>query len=94
MKMKRLKPYDKRGHPIAIGDWVRLVEMPPNVPQTMMEETISIFQRAIGLTFRIEGFGRYGHVELNLSKKVEKGHDIWVEPCYTQRTRRNASKQA
>lgn len=92
--MKRLKPYDKRGRPIEVGDWVRLVEMPPDVPRTMPKETINIFERAIGLTFRVDGFGRYGHAELNLSKKVEKDHFIWVEPCHIQITRRKKIKKA
>jgi len=29
-----------------------------------------VFRRALGLTFRVESFGRYGYVELDLTKKV------------------------
>lgn len=79
MTVEKLKPLDNRGRRIAKGDWVRLVEIPPSVLQGP-EETRSVFEQALGKTFKIEGFDEYGHAELDLSKKVAKLNWIWVEP--------------
>jgi hypothetical protein len=51
------------------------------------------FRKALGLTFRIEAFNRYGLAELDLSRKVAKLETIWVEPEFLRRTRR-ASRRA
>lgn len=77
----KLSPQDKRGQRIHIGDWVRLVEIPPGVTE-MPRETSSVFRRALGQTFKIEAFDEYGHAELDVSRKVAKNNWIWVEPEY------------
>ncbi|MGE0882890.1 MAG: hypothetical protein AB7P14_05060 [Blastocatellales bacterium] len=82
-----LEPIDKLGRPIEVGDWVRLVEVPPSVA-TMPQETRDIFRRALGKTFKIYEFDEWGMAWLNLSKKVERSHTIGVEPAYLLLTRR------
>ncbi len=78
---------DKIGRPIQAGDWVRLVEIPALVTASE-PDTYRIFQLALGKTFRIEQFDEFGHAELNVSRKVEKYHWIWVEPECLLRSRR------
>ena len=87
MFLESLAPYDQAGNVIEVGDWVRVVQVPPGVAEAP-RETRSVFRRAVGKTFRVEGFNDYGLAELNLSKKVAKGHIIWVEPTYLSRSRR------
>lgn len=70
---------DRLGRPIRRGDWVRLVALPAPVASAP-PETRRVARAALGRTFRVEGFGRYGHVELDLTQKVARFHTIWVEP--------------
>ncbi len=80
---------DKSGRPIQAGDWVRLVEIPAQVTPSE-PDTYRIFQLALGKTFRIEQIDDFGHAELNVSRKVERYHWIWVEPeCLVRSRRRN-----
>ena len=60
------KPYDRTGKKITIGDWIRLVEIPPGISK-MPEATQIVFEKALGKTFRIEAFNEYGLAELNLT---------------------------
>ena len=55
-----LPPVDGKGNSLQVGDWVRLVAIPPAVAATP-PETQALFRRALGQTFRIESFGPYGH---------------------------------
>lgn len=86
------EPIDKLGRPIEVGDWVRLVEIPPNV-RHMPADTIDVFRLSIGKTFKIYEFDEWGYAWLNLSKKVAQGHSIGVEPEFLQRTRRKPKHQ-
>ena len=76
-----LEPVDQIGRVIQVGEWVRLVIIPPDVGK-MPAETRSVFRRAVGKTFMVEDFNEYGLAELDLSKKVERYNTIWVEPEY------------
>jgi hypothetical protein len=82
----RSRAVDELGRPLHVGDWVRLVALPPKQGH-WPPATRRVFRRALGLTFRIEGFGRYGHAELDLSRKVARLETIWVEPWLLRRTR-------
>jgi hypothetical protein len=75
------KPFDKTNRKLCVGDWIRLVEIPPGI-EKMPEETQIVFEKALGKTFRIEDFNEYGCAELDLTKKVAKYNTIWVEPHY------------
>ena len=75
----KYKPYDKINKKICIGDWVRLVEIPP---EKMPEETQIVFEKALGKTFKVQDFNEYGCAELDLTKKVAKYNTIWVEPNF------------
>jgi hypothetical protein len=81
-----LQAVDALGRPLHVGDWVRLLALPPKRGH-WPAATRRVFRRALGLTFRIEGFGRYGHAELDLSRKVARLETIWVEPNLLRRTR-------
>jgi len=83
----RLKPFDQKGRRIRRGDWVRLVGIPA-VVRKHKGGTLRMFRAAEGRTFRVEGFGRYGHAELDLTKKVARFHTIWVEPDLLSLSRR------
>jgi hypothetical protein len=85
------EPIDDRGRPITVGDWVRLVTIPPDVA-TAPEETQAVFAAALGRTFRVEAFNEYGLAELDLTRKVARLNTIWVEPPYLRRTRRPARR--
>jgi hypothetical protein len=74
------KRLDCLGRPIRRGDWVRLVEIPRAVVTMGPPETRRVFRLARGKTFRVEGFGRHGHAELDVGRKVRRLETIWVEP--------------
>jgi len=82
-----LTPFDQLGREIQVGDWVRLVFIPPDIAN-MPAETRSVFRKALGKTFKIEEFNEYGLAELDLHKKLGEFHTIWVEPEYLIRFRR------
>jgi hypothetical protein len=72
-----------------VGDTVKLTGIPPQVDQDQRRfpETLDIFQKAVGRTFRVRGVDEYGHIELWLcydGSEDERGvsHSIWVEPDY------------
>jgi len=75
-----LRPIDRFGHEFSIGDRVRLVQLLTNIaalPRTMQR----LFHEALGRTFKVETFGKCGHAELHLSKKVVMlKTSMWVEP--------------
>jgi hypothetical protein len=64
----KLKRKDKLGRPIRIGDWVRLVEIPPSI-KDMPRNTRLVFRCALGKTFKIEGFNLYNLTKFDLTKK-------------------------
>ncbi len=66
--MQKLKPYDQSGLRIEKGNWIRLVEIPPDINK-MPKKPKDIFKKALGKTFKIESFDKYGHAGLNLTKK-------------------------
>ena len=61
----------------------------------MAEETRQIFRRCVGQTLRVDGFGDYGHLELNVmddgsqwdggrTKADGSFHRIWIEPEFVE----------
>lgn len=82
------EPVDARGIDLKVGDcvWVRVIAAPLSVI-SMPLETKSAFSRAVGSTFRVEGFGADGSVELDLFPKISLD-TIWLEPYRCVRFRR------
>lgn len=85
--MQPLAPIDCTGRALSVGDWVRLVAVPPSVANAP-RDTRRVFRLALKNTFRIESFNEFGLAELDLSRKVARLHFIWVEPEYLKRSRR------
>jgi hypothetical protein len=72
-----------------IGDRVRVVRVPRSVEQEMPSETVELFRRCVGQTFRIDGFDEYGHLELNVSDDGSQAPDyskntVWIEPEFVE----------
>lgn len=72
-----------------IGDQVKVTEIPPDLDDRAGIGTPEVFKRALGRTFRIEGFDRYGHAELQVTR-----HDtIWIEPEFLSLARVKGAKE-
>lgn len=72
-----------------VGDRVRVVRVPPLVEREMPPETVELFQRCLGQILRVDGFGKYGHLELNVRDDGSQaaGHrdqTIWIEPEFVE----------
>jgi AraC-like DNA-binding protein len=89
----KVPPVDVLGRKLRKGDWARLIALPSDLNKSPAHVR-RVFRRALGLTFRVDGFGRYGHVELDLTKKVAHLEFIWVEPNLLRRTRTRRAKGA
>lgn len=59
-----------------IGDFVKIIQIPNDLTDAANIRTPDVFKRALGKTFRIEGFNRYGHIELVVTRR----DTIWIEP--------------
>ena len=68
---------------IEVGTSVRVLATPDL--SSMPEGTKTAFQWAVGRTFQVAGFGRYGHLQLELGPELDAliggyMNDIWIEP--------------
>ena len=63
-----------------IGDMVRVIKIPPDLDDAAGIGTPDVFARALGKTFRVEGIGEYGHLELVVSQR----DSIWIEPEFVE----------
>jgi len=52
---------------IRKGDMVRVIGIPTNLRDRSGIGTPLVFESALGKTFRVEGIGEYGHLELVVS---------------------------
>ncbi|WP_416928876.1 hypothetical protein [Ottowia sp.] len=80
-----LKANDVKGRPLVVGDWVRVAVLPDIAALDRHAKRAFCF--ALGKTFRIDSFDRYGHAELDLSRKLGSFETIWVEPAFLSRSR-------
>lgn len=87
-----MKHVDRKGKAIRLGDFVRVVAIPPDVPQyenlPSAEEmqTQSVFDRCLGRAFRIEAFDEE-RVELlvgTVMKRRAYEHKIYLEPKFIE----------
>jgi hypothetical protein len=77
---------------MKIGDTVRLVAIPPNIPDGEELQTCALFDRCLGESFPIVGFETvdglpYQLVQLDVGRVVGKAdylETIFVEPEYLQ----------
>jgi|GEM_PF-2463250 len=86
-KIKRRVEAKKR-EKIKVGDKVRVLKVPPSVAKEMPAETRKLFRRCVGKVLRVDGFGRCGHLELNIhddgSQATPSAHTIWIEPEFVE----------
>jgi hypothetical protein len=55
----------------------------------MPAETVELFRRCVGQTFRVDGLGEYGHLELNVCDDGSQApdyskHTIWIESAFVE----------
>ena len=65
---------------IRKGDMVRVIGIPANLHDRAGIGTPRVFESALGKTFRVEGIGEYGHLEL----VVSRSDTIWIEPEFVE----------
>ncbi len=76
----RQDPLDRNKKPIAVGDSVKVVEIPARLPQGLPnEDQIAIYEQ-IGKELIIQGFNQDGHAELEFVDSSGYLHTIWIEP--------------
>jgi hypothetical protein len=71
-----------------VGDKVKVVKIPSDLDDRAGIGTPEVFKRALGRKFLVEGFDRYGYVEL----RVTKDDTIWIEPEFLSLEKSNAKK--
>ena len=86
-----LKPTDRFGHELRVGDRVRLIQLPDNI-SALPRITQRLFRKALGKTSRIKAFGKCGHAEIVLSGQPPIVHRIWVEPACLELSLYSAKK--
>jgi hypothetical protein len=73
---------------LKIGDRVKIVKIPEDLVDSAKIGTPQVFARALGKTFVVCGFGDYGHVELNVTKR----DTIWIEPEFVILTKARSKR--
>ena len=77
-----------RPREIQRGDVVRVVRIPPDLNDRAGIGTPQVFESAVGKTFRVEGIGQYGHLELIVSESTAdhnySSDTIWIEPEFVE----------
>ena len=90
---------------LEIGDRVRITDISSDLKDPSYDlkdaehremRTAELFRFCLGRVFTIYGFGRYGHVELEVSKSpvVRKKfglNTIWIEPEFLKPVRKGKS---
>jgi hypothetical protein len=88
----------KRTRHFKVGDRVTVTTLPPDLDDRAKINTLEVFQRALGKTFRVEGIGRYGHLELVVAERrrtpdTYESDSIFIEPEFVTRARRGRAKK-
>lgn len=86
---------------IKVGDWVRVVGVPPDVVDQQGINTRSVFEKCVGRFFRVEAIEHveglaYPLIELNVGRVLgyENYRDsIWIEPEYLERTKASSESR-
>jgi hypothetical protein len=82
---------------VKIGDRVRIIKIPRELPDSPEMDTRAVFKQALARTFRIEGFDQYGHLELVVRvRRPSPGRyhsdTIWIEPEFVEAVRAACAK--
>ena len=78
-------PMSRERRPLKIGDRVRLVGLPQNLPDSNDLPTNSTFEHCLGREFSVAGFNEIGWAELVIESLTGSvGETIWVEPEYLE----------
>ena len=90
-------PYDLR-HSFRMGDRIRVCDCPrmykdPSYKDDPDMRTGELFRFCVGKKFTIQGFGRYGYLELRVDddpavKRKFGLNSIWVEPQFVELVRK------
>jgi len=76
-----------RASKFKVGDFVRVVKIPSVLQDSAHIDTPGVFERALGKTFRVEGFNDLGHLELVVAEHHPSSDNyqsdtIWIEPQF------------
>lgn len=88
----------KKTPQFKIGDRVTVTKLPPDLHDRAEIDTPGVFRRALGKTFRIEGFDDRGHLELVVAERRPspdkyESDTIWIEPEFVALVRRSRAKK-
>lgn len=70
---------DRNKKPIAVGDSVKVIEIPVRLPQGLPEEDQIAIRDQIGKVSIIQGFNQDGYAELEFIDNAGHIHTIWIE---------------
>jgi hypothetical protein len=70
-----------------IGDLVRIEKIPGELHYMAGIGTPEVFERALGKTFRVQGFNGFGQLELVVAERhpsaeTYESDTIWIEPQF------------
>ena len=79
----------RRTRRFRVGDIVKIIKIPSGLTDPAGIGTAKVFRRALGKTFRIEGFHTYGHIEIIVrehrrSPNRYQSDTIWIEPEFVR----------
>jgi hypothetical protein len=69
----------QRGSALHPGDLIRVVAIPGYIGSAS-QETRQLFENALGKIFKIQGIGRFGHLELYVCDKDV----LWIDPAHVE----------
>lgn len=88
-------------HEIKVGDWVRVVGVPPDVVDKDCVNTRTVFEECVGRFFRVEAIEQveglaYPLIELHVGRVL--GYEnfldsIWIEPKYVEAAKATADPE-
>jgi hypothetical protein len=67
-------------HQFRVGDLVKVVQIPSDLHDAAGIGTPELFQRVLGKRLLVDGFGRYGHLELTSSTTDHRHLTIVITP--------------
>ena len=70
---------------MKVGDKVRLIALPPDLPVGDADPTKAVFNRCLRHDFAVTGFNEIGWAELLVESVTGSiGETIWVEPEFLE----------